>query len=263
MKCVSSELLRACFHSSFQHSSESSEFWFLLLPRDNGRQCTCPLVVGLHQGEGVQDLLPLLQVVNVLEGGMVGVVEEVKDDHDGVVSEGCGGSCKPFPSTLIQQLLQRIQPLWQEVTKIFFHHGCSFLKRVFFTRLCGSPRKHHLGQLGPNVLVVACHHVCLRKLQVSLASKAGPSCHKPDNGHRLCQLHSIPTKHWYLTKSCSCLVLARPILKRDPVILKVKVARVQEKSGQPPLGFHVKVGELDHRHLDELCCRASEGCQVP
>ena len=42
---------------------------------------------------------------------------------------------------------------------ILFYHGCSLFQRVFFTRLCGSPRKHHLGQLGPNVLVVA-RHLC-------------------------------------------------------------------------------------------------------
>ena len=101
--------------------SESSKLRFLVLPSDNTRQCTCPLVVGFHQGEGVQDLLPLSEVVNVLEGSMVGVVEEVKDDHDSVVSKGGGGSCKTFSSTLLQQLLKRLQPLWQEFTKIFFH----------------------------------------------------------------------------------------------------------------------------------------------
>ena len=107
-------------------SSESSKLRFLVLPSDNTRQCTCPLVVGFHQGEGVQDLLPLCEVVNVLEGGMVGVVEEVKDNHDSVVSKGCRGSSKPSSSTLLQKLLKRIQPLWQKLTKVFF-----YLKEIF------------------------------------------------------------------------------------------------------------------------------------
>ena len=102
-------------------SSESSKLRFLVLPRDNTRQCTCPLVVGFQQGEGVQDLLPLSEVVHVLEGGMVGVVEEVKDNHDSVVSKGCRGSSEPFSSTLLQKLLKWIQPLWQKLTKVLFH----------------------------------------------------------------------------------------------------------------------------------------------
>ena len=107
-------------------SSESSKLRFLVLPSDNTRQCTCPLVVGFHQGEGVQDLLPLSEVVHVLEGGMVGVVEEVKDNHDSVVSKGCRGSSEPSSSTLLQKLLKRIQPLWQKLTKVFF-----YLKEIF------------------------------------------------------------------------------------------------------------------------------------
>ena len=76
-----------------------SKFWFLILPRDDTWQCTCPLVVCLHQGEGIQNLLPLVKVVHVLEGGVVGVVEVVKGHHDSVVGEGGRGSTgKPFTS---------------------------------------------------------------------------------------------------------------------------------------------------------------------
>ena len=108
-------------------SLESSEFRFLFLPRENTRERTGPLIVGLHQGERLQHFLPLREVVDVLEGGMVGVVEEVEDHHDGEVSEGGRGSSKPFSSTLLQQILKRLQPLWQEFAKIFFH-----LKTIFF-----------------------------------------------------------------------------------------------------------------------------------
>ena len=102
-------------------SSESSKLRFLVLPRDNTRQCTCPLVVGFHQGEGVQDLLPLRQVVHVLERCMVGVVEEVEDDHDRVVGKGGGGPCKPTSASLFQQPLQRLKPLGQEFAAVVFH----------------------------------------------------------------------------------------------------------------------------------------------
>ena len=43
------------------------------------------------------------------------------------------------------------------------------------------------------------------------------------------------------------------------MILKVKVAGVEEKAGQLPLGLDVKVGELDHGHCAavQLCLDAS------
>ena len=47
-------------------------------------------------------------------------------------------------------------------------------------------------------------------------------------------------------------MLARPIREGDPVVLEVKVAGVQEKTGQLSFGFHVKIGEPDHRHFVDV-----------
>ena len=79
---------------------------------------------------------------------------------------------------------------------------------------------------------------------------------QPGDGHRLRQLNSIPSQHGQLTKSGASLVLSRPLRDRDPLILKVKVAGVQEKAGQLSLGLDVKVGELDHWHSQGVWMQA-------
>merc|ERR1719400_2610825 len=235
-KLSMNEGLRRCLWTSL----ESSKSRFLCLPSKNIWQSTRLLIVGLDQGEGVQDLLPLRQVVHILERCMVGVVEEVEDDHDRVVGKGGGGACKPTSASLLQQPLQRLKPLGQELAEVLFHQRFSLLLT------CG---KHHLGQFCPHVLVVASHHVRLHKLKISPASKTGPSCNEPGDRHRLCQLHSIPGEHGQLAERGLLLVLAGPGGDRQPVVLEVEVACVQQKTSQLPLCLDVKVGELDHRHF--------------
>ena len=44
-------------------------------------------------------------------------------------------------------------------------------------------------------------------------------------------------------------MLAGPGGDRQPVVLEVEVACVQQKTSQLPLRLDVKVGELDHRHF--------------
>ena len=111
------EGLRRCLWTSL----ESSKSRFLRLPRKNIWQRTRLLIVGLDQGEGVQDLRSLRQVVHVLERCMVRLVEEVEDDHDRVVGKGGGGAGKPTSASLFQQPLQRLKPLGQEFAEILFY----------------------------------------------------------------------------------------------------------------------------------------------
>ena len=111
------EGLKRCLWTSL----ESSKSRFLRLPSKNIWQSTRLLIVGLDQGEGVQDLLPLHQVVHVLESCMVGLVEEVEDHHDRVVGKGGGGAGKPSSASLFQQPLQRLKPLGQEFAEVLFH----------------------------------------------------------------------------------------------------------------------------------------------
>ena len=55
--------------------------------------------------------------------------------------------------------------------------------------------------------------------------------------------------HRQLAERGLLLVLPGPGGDRQPVVLEVEVARVQQKTSQLPLCLDVKVGELDHRHF--------------
>ena len=56
----------------------------LLLPCCHSREGAGPLVVCLHEGEGVQELAPLRHVVHVLECRIIRMVQEVQVDHHGL-----------------------------------------------------------------------------------------------------------------------------------------------------------------------------------
>ena len=64
--------------------SEPIEGGPLLLPGGHCGQGAGPLVVCLDEGEGIEDLAPFLHVVHVLEGDLLGGVQEVQVHHHGL-----------------------------------------------------------------------------------------------------------------------------------------------------------------------------------
>ena len=133
----------------------------LFLPLDHKRHFVGLLVVCLHKRIVVEDLLPLCNVVHVLEGHLQRLLQPVEGAHDGQVGKSGASACEPPIATLGKNRLQRLQPLWDEL-------GEEFLGQLLTLLLALG--KLHLGQLGPDVLVVAGDHVRLAKLQVGVAS---------------------------------------------------------------------------------------------
>ena len=110
----------------------------------------------------VKDLLSLVNVVHVLEGHLQRLVHPIQGTHDGQVGKGATVASKPTVASLGKDLLKRFEPLWHELIE-------ELLGQLL--PLCLALGKLHLGQLGPDVLVVAGYHVCLTELQVGVASK--------------------------------------------------------------------------------------------
>ena len=63
---------------------KSLEGRLLLVPCNHSGECKGPLVVCLHEGEGVQELAPLCHVVHVLECRVIRIVQVVEVDHHGL-----------------------------------------------------------------------------------------------------------------------------------------------------------------------------------
>merc|ERR1712126_276620 len=113
--------------------------------------------------------------------------------------------------------------------------------------LClGEPQSWKLSE---DVLEVASHHVSLEELHVCLASHADLPGNESDDGHGLRHLLAIPVEDRHRAKGGVGLVL-RPLTEAKAEVLEIDVASMEEQADEFTTTFQVKVGELDHRHLD-------------
>ena len=224
---------------SFGRLLESSKSRPLVLPLYHKRQRIGPLVVGLEERVGVKDLAPLRMVVHVLEGHLERLLDEIKGAHDCKISVGGIRTSKPAISTLGQDVLHRLKPLGEELGEEVLGELLALLLGL---------GKLHLGELGPDVLIVTGDHVGLNELHVRLAGHPNLPGNEPCDGHGLRELLSVPVQHRHLAEGGGWLH-GRPFLEADPLVLIVYVAGCQEEADDFALGLDIEVDKLDNRHV--------------